>query len=252
MIRDCNFGKTKISDNKYPGKTYQLVYLRKMEETNMKLKLARIFSLILISIAVTSAVYSQSIGLVNVKRAEQVITVGGPEADVPGFTSGSIQIALDAIRSRGGGVVKLNPGVYKIIGPVRVPDNTSLTGSGKVTILQKCEGFKTSFIIDADWGMLKAVVKDVSGFKIGMGIQLYDDKHNQGWDVTTAVITDIQDNVIYFDNNTVNDYISSSNGTVSNGCSVIEAVGVENVKKSSKITAKDNKISGSKEIVYEK
>jgi parallel beta-helix repeat protein len=96
--------------------------------------------------------------------------------------------------------------------------------------LQKCDGFRTSFIVDADWGMLKAVVKDVTGFKKGMGIQLFDSKHNEGWDVTTAVITDIRDNVIYFDNNTVNDYLSSLNGTVTNGCSIIEAVGVENVK----------------------
>jgi parallel beta-helix repeat protein len=96
--------------------------------------------------------------------------------------------------------------------------------------LQKCDGFRTSFIIDADWGMLKAVVKDVTGFKKGMGIQLYDDEHNQGWDVTTAVITDIKDNVIYFDNNTNYDYLSSLNGIITNGCSIVEAVGVENVK----------------------
>jgi parallel beta-helix repeat protein len=78
--------------------------------------------------------------------------------------------------------------------------------------------------------MLKAVVKDASGFKIGMGIQLYDSGHNQGWDVTTAVITDIQDNTIYFDNRTVNDYLASLNGTVTNSFSIIEAVDVENVK----------------------
>jgi len=177
-----------------------------------------------------TATFGQSIGLVDVRYAKQEITVGGPGADISGFTSGAIQIAVDAVRARGGGVVKLNPGVFEIIGPVRLPDNITLTGSGKGTILHKCDGFKTSFIIDADWGMLKAVVKDASGFKIGMGIQLYDDSHNQGWDVTTAIITDIKDNVIYFDNNTVNDYISSLNGTVSNGCSVIEAVGAENVK----------------------
>ena len=59
-----------------------------------------------------------------------------------------------------------------------------------------------------------------------MGIQLYDDDHNQGWDVTTAIITDIKDNVIYFDNRTVYDYIAEYGGTISNGCSIIEAVGV--------------------------
>jgi parallel beta-helix repeat protein len=201
-----------------------------MEVSNMKHKLIRVFSLILICLSANLSLYSQSIGLVKTRHAEQVITVGGPDADVPNFTSEAIQIALDAIKTRGGGIVKLNPGVYEIFGPVRLSDNTSLIGSGKATVLQKCDGFKTSFIVDADWGMLKAVVKDVSGFKRGMGIQLYDDEHNQGWDVTTAVITDIQGNVIYFDNNTNNDYLSSLNGTITNGCSIIEAVDVENVK----------------------
>ena len=201
-----------------------------MEESIMKNKTIGILSLILVVFGITQRIYSQNIGLVNIKYAEQVITVGGSGADISGFTSEAIQIALDAIRTRGGGIVKLNPGIFKIIGPVRLSDNTSLIGSGKETILQKCDGFNTSYIIDADWGMLKAVVKDVSGFKMGMGIQLYDDEHKQGWDVTTARITDIKDNIIYFDNNTNYDYLSSLNGTVSNGCSIVEAVGVENVK----------------------
>jgi hypothetical protein len=178
----------------------------------------------------TSGLKSQEIGLVSIRNAEQVITVGGPDADVPGFNSQAILIALDAIKTRGGGTVKLNPGTYEITGPVRLSSNTSLIGSGEKTILRKCNGFKTSFIIDADWGMLKAVVKDVSGFKIGMGIQLYDSGHNQGWDVTTAVITDIEGKTIYFDNRTVNDYLASLDGTVSNSFSVIEAVNAENVR----------------------
>ena len=196
----------------------------------MKQKSIGRLSLILIWLSVNSSIYSQGIGLVDIRHAEQVITVGGPDADVSGFTSEAIRLALDAIKTRGGGTVKLNPGVYKIIGPVRLSDNTSLIGSGKTTILQKCDGFKTSFIVDADWGMLKAVVKDVSGFKKGMGIQLYDDEHNQGWDVTTALITDIKDNVIYFDNRTNYDYLSFLNGIITNSCSIIEAVGVENVR----------------------
>jgi parallel beta-helix repeat protein len=201
-----------------------------MEATDMRNKLLKVLCLITFCLLYATGIFSQTIGLVDVRHAGQVITVGGADADIPGFTSEAIQIALDALKTRGGGTVKLNPGVYKITGPVRLSDNTSLIGSGKSTVLKKCGGFKTSFIIDADWGMVKAVVKDASGFKKGMGIQLFDNEHDQGWDVTTAVITDIQDNVIYFDNNTVNDYMSSLDGTVTNGCSIIEAVGVENVK----------------------
>jgi len=171
----------------------------------MKNKFFRIFTLGLIISTAIQDLNGQSIGLVNVRYADYVITVGGQSADIQGFTSDAIRIALDAVKSHGGGTVKLNPGIFEITGPLRLSDNVTLKGSGKETILHKCNGFRTSFIIDADWGMLKAVVKDVSGFRIGMGIQLYDDDHDSGWDVTTALITDIQDNVIYFDNNTVND-----------------------------------------------
>jgi Right handed beta helix region len=201
-----------------------------MEVFPMKAKLFWVLSLTLVFQSLSLSLLGQSLGLVEVRRAEPIITVGGPEADIPGFTSGAIQLALDGLRTRGGGTVKLGPGVYEIIGPVRVPGNTSLVGSGKATILRKGVGFQTRFLVDADWGMLKAVVEDSRGFKIGMGIQLFDDAHNQGWDVTTAVISDIQDNVIYFDTPAVNDYLSSLNGTITNGCSIVEAVGAENVR----------------------
>jgi hypothetical protein len=196
----------------------------------MKTSCLQIVCLLILGMASVSNINSQSIGLVDVLAAEHVITVGGPQADIPGYTSGAIQIALDALRARGGGTVKLNPGVYIIIAPVRISGNITLTGSGKETVLQKSDGFRTSFIIDADWGMLKAVVKDASGFQNGMGIQLFDDTHSQGWAVTTARITDIRENTIYFDNPTVNDYIASLNGTVSNGCSIVEVIETENVK----------------------
>jgi len=196
----------------------------------MKQKSLGILILFLIYFSVNTNIYGQGIGLVDIRYADKVITVGGTDADIPGFTSVAIQIALDALKAREGGTVKLNPGVYDIIGPVRIPDNTALVGAGKTTILKKCDGFRTSYTIDADYGMQKANVKDASGFKTGMGIQLYDDDHNQGWDVTTAVITDIRENIIYFDNRTVYDYIAEFGGVISNGCSIIEAVGVKNVK----------------------
>jgi hypothetical protein len=201
-----------------------------MEVRIMKKKLIGLLSLLLVCSFAGTDIYSQGIGLVDIRYADKIITVGGTDADIQGFTSGAIQIALDAIKTRGGGTVKLNPGVYDIIGPVRIPDNSALIGSGKTTILRKCDGFRTSYTIDADYGMLKASVKDPGGFKTGMGLQLFDNKHHEGWDVTTALITDIKDNVIYFDNSTVYDYIAEEGGIISNGCSIIEAVGVENVK----------------------
>jgi hypothetical protein len=101
----------------------------------MKHKLLIAFSLIIAGLSINQGISCQTIGLVTIKNSEQVITVGGPGADIPGYTSEAIRIALDAIKTRGGGTVKLNPGTFQIIGPLRLSDNTSLIGSGKSTVL---------------------------------------------------------------------------------------------------------------------
>jgi len=169
-------------------------------------------------------------GLVQPKVDSSVITVGGAGADLAGFDSRSIQLALDALKTRGGGVVRLNPGTFDIIGPVHLSSNTVLEGSGPETVLRKSEGFRTEFVIDADYGMLKVTVKDVSGFQVGAGIQLFDDLHNQGWNVTTAAITSIEGNTLYINNPTKHDYIAAENGVISNAFPVVEGIEVENVR----------------------
>jgi hypothetical protein len=169
-------------------------------------------------------------GLVTPRFSTSVISIGGPSADIGGFTSKAIQLGVDALKSRGGGVIRLNSGTYQVSGPIRLSNNITLEGTGEDTILYKCDGFRTRFVVDADWGMLKVTVEDPSGFKTGDGLQLYDDDHDGGWDVTTAVITSIDGNVLYIDHPTVNDYIASKNGTISNSFSLIECVDTENVR----------------------
>jgi len=185
-------------------------------------------------LVLTTAVLADGVttseGLVRPRRAPEVITVGGPDADMAGFTSRTIQLAVDALRTRGGGTVRLGKGTFDMRGPVRLASNISLEGAGPETILRKSDGFRTSFIVDADYGMLKVKVKDPSGFGVGTGIQLYDKLHNQGWDVTTAVITAIEGNVLYVDNHTVQDYLAPEDGVISNAFSLVEGVGVENVR----------------------
>ncbi len=162
---------------------------------------------------------------------EKKITVGGPGADIHGFTSEAIQTAVDAIHnSSKAGIVILSPGNYDIIAPVKLYDNITLLGSGANTVLKKCKGYSSPFAIDADYGELQITVTDASGFKPGMGIAVYDEGQRSGWDLTTARITAIKGNVLYIDNYLVRDYHADKKGTVSNNCSVISAVGAENVR----------------------
>ena len=169
-------------------------------------------------------------GLVNPKNEAKEITVGGPKADIPGFTTRAIQIALDALQIKGGGTVRLGPGQYEIDAPIKLYDNINLVGSGSSTVLHKIDAIKTNFVIDGDYGMFKVTVKDASGFKPGMGILLYDTVHNDCWDHTTARITHIDGNVIYFDNKLIRDYYASADGTVITSGSIIEGNEVENVR----------------------
>jgi len=166
--------------------------------------------------------------LVSPRLPEKEITVGGDSADISGFSNKSIQYAVDAL-SKFGGTVKLMPGNFEITSPVRMKSNVKLVGSGKQTILTRGEGVQTQFIVDADYGELRLTVESTDGFEPGMKIQVTDSDKNSCWNVSTAYITDIRDNVIYIDDYLIRDYRSDKHGLVSNASSVIEVVEAEDV-----------------------
>jgi hypothetical protein len=169
------------------------------------------------------------LSVVKVKKEEIIITVGGEKADIQGFNSQAIQTAVEAVHNLGGGTVKLMPGNYTVSGPVRLYSNIALIGSGPSTMLKKIKGIQSKMAVDVGYGELQATLEDASGFAPGMGIQIHDARQKGGWDATTAVITSIEGNTIYFDNYTVRDYTSANGGLVSNACPLISAVEAENV-----------------------
>ncbi len=171
----------------------------------------------------------QKLIVVKVTKDEKVITVGGDNADIKGFTSQAIQTAVDAVRNSGGGTVKILPGNYVISAPVRLYSNINLVGSGPSTLLKKIKGVQSRMAVDVGYGELQATLEDASGFNPGMGIQIHDARQKGGWDATTAVITAIKGNTIYFDNYTVRDYTAPNGGLVSNACPLVSAIEAENI-----------------------
>jgi nitrous oxidase accessory protein NosD len=165
--------------------------------------------------------------LVYPRISERQITVGGDDADISGYTNRSIQYAIDALEITGGQVI-LNPGLYTISAPVRLKSNVVLKGSGEGTVLKRDQGVQTHYVVDADFGELKLTVESTDGFEVGMKVQITDDQNNGCWNVSTAYITDIKDNVIYLDRGLIRDYRSDQNGLVSNASSVIDVVEAEN------------------------
>jgi hypothetical protein len=166
--------------------------------------------------------------LVTPKELPKTITVGGSAADITGFTNQAIQLAIDALPHEGG-TVKMETGEFKMMAPVRLSSNCRLIGSGPGTILKRIDGFHSPFIIDADYGELKIIVQDASGFKIGMCIQITNKPYSECWDVSTAVITDIKKDTIYFDNYLIRDYDSELDGVVTNAGSCVSVNNARNV-----------------------
>lgn len=166
--------------------------------------------------------------LVTPRFARQTITVGGTGADVPGFGNRSIQMAIDAM-AKTGGTVRLTSGTFEIIAPVQMKSNITLSGAGRETILKRGKGIQTRFVVDADYGELKLTVENADGFETGMKVQVTDSDNSGCWNVSTAYISDILDDVIYIDKGLIRDYRSDKNGLVSNASSVIEVIDAENV-----------------------
>ena len=165
--------------------------------------------------------------LVSPRISEREITVGGDKAHVSGYNNQSIQMAIDALEKTGGTII-LNPGDFIISAPVRLKSNVDLVGSGQETVLKRDRGVQTKFIVDADYGELKLTVENTDGFAIGMKVQVSDDENSGCWNVSTAYITDIKDDVIYIDRGLIRDYRSDLNGLLSNASSVIEVIESEN------------------------
>lgn len=202
----------------------------------------RIFFFLLLS---TSSVFAQTEkfvvdALVQPKTQGRIITVGSTSANIHGFTNHAIQIAVDALPVEGG-TVKLDPGEYKIMAPVRLRSNVKLIGSGAKTILKRIDGYRSKFVIDADYGELKVTVEDPSGFKPGMSIQISNKPNWECWDVTTALITDIVKDTLYFDTYLIRDYDAEQNGMVTNAGSCVSVHNAQNVYVS------DFTIDGNKE-----
>ena len=166
--------------------------------------------------------------LVSPSIAKTSISVGGEGADIGGFTGQVIQLAVDAV-AKTGGTVKLTAGVFSIKTPVRMKPGVNLVGSGRETILKRAKGFQTKFVVDADFGELKLTVENADGFEIGMKLQVTDDENSSCWNVSTAFITDIQDEIIYVDKGMIRDYRSDKNGLVSNASSVIDVIEASDV-----------------------
>ena len=197
-----------------------------------------LLSIVITMVLITSE-FAQNANVYKTKIAERVITVGAEGSDIQGFTNKAIQAAVCAL-SETGGTVKLTSGIFKIIAPIKMASGVNLLGSGTKTVLKISDGVSAHFTDDPDYGEYFVKVDNPQGFKVGMAVQIRDKQSSQCWDVSTARITAIEGDTIYFDEGLIRDYKVGEKGIISNATSAVEVVEADNVKIS-KITVDGNR-----------
>ena len=108
------------------------------------------------------------------------VTVGGDGADIGGFSEKAIQAALDLAAGRGGGTVRLTPGVFQLRNAVRLRSGVRLCGAGGDTILFKTPMEEATLAEDSDWFDQEITLSDPSGFQLGDGICLVTQNPDTG------------------------------------------------------------------------
>ncbi len=132
------------------------------------------------------------------------LTVGHTEADVVGNTNRPIQIAIDALAARGGGIVRLAAGTYTCYDAVRLRPGICLIGEPGRTILRRGPGVWCRLASDAATSQRVIFPTEPSRFAPGMGVCLHDDL--LGWVHTWNPLTvvDIENGALH-----LNDYLES-------------------------------------------
>lgn len=120
----------------------------------------------------------------NPAFGRQIITVGPAGSDVAGFTGGAVQLAIDALGCRGGGTVVVREGTYELIDSVRLRPDIALVGEGEAVLKRAAELTWSPLAMDADAGQYEITPADVKGFRVGMGVCLWDQDRSwvfHGW-----------------------------------------------------------------------
>ena len=123
----------------------------------------------------------------DLQRAE--IRVGIEEGDLRGADQRALQAAVDHVARLGGGIVRIGPGRYAMRNALALRDNVDIVGVPGKTILAACDGFHSPLAADGDCNERQITLADASGFQVGDGVTVQDQRAGGGFAVTTATLT---------------------------------------------------------------
>ena len=126
------------------------------------------------------------------------ISVGRENAELTGSDNRALQAAVDYIAGLGGGIVEIGEGQYVMHDSLHLRSNVTVSGTKGKTILRKADGAVSALALDGDFGEQQITVEDPSGFAVGYGVAVWDDRAG-GFHTTVARITGCNENTFSID-----------------------------------------------------
>jgi parallel beta-helix repeat protein len=117
------------------------------------------------------------------------ISVGIDQGELRGNTHRVLQAAVDHVATLGGGTVRIGPGEYQMRNALTLRDGVSVIGEPGRTVLVACDGRESLLAADGDCNERQITLQDPSGFKVGDGVSIQDQRKG-GFEVTTATLTE--------------------------------------------------------------
>ncbi len=138
-------------------------------------------------------------GTGHVRSIEVSVGTGG--SDFAGGDDRAIQAAIEYVAARGGGTVRVRPGVYELHNTVRMRSGVALIGAGEDTLLRKAPSATVPLTEDTDWYESRVTVADPSPFRVGGGVVLQAKcPHGGLGQVSVHTILAIEGTTLWLDN----------------------------------------------------
>ena len=123
------------------------------------------------------------------------------EAEADALGDIAIQQAIEYVAARGGGTVRLSPGIYRLHNSVRLRSGVRLIGSGEDTVLLKEPSVTVPLVEDSDWYETRVTVADARPFRVGGGVLLSGRcPHSSRELIQIHTVLAVEGNTLWLDN----------------------------------------------------
>ena len=157
------------------------------------------------------------------------IHVGLTAGDLCGRDHRVLQAAVDYIARLGGGIVHLGPGEWVLRDSIRLSNHIEIRGSGPETVLRKAPGGTSPLAEDGDYGDLRVLPVDPTGFEVGDGVTVRSGGGGGFHSTVATVIRKDPDGALILDGLLNYDFMVSDGAAVSRACPLIRGVDVQDV-----------------------